>query len=248
MNVARADRLVQRGRGKVGRYVGQSYEVFRLTNQTGQIVQGQPIIANFKAKMTHYTGADEIENANFGIETFQAVGDDRQLAIGDVLVGFGYGGDTTNYVVAGMRPLKHLILVRAEQNATITRPYDAASASDTMPSSGAVYSSQYANQGQFTEQALSLTSGSYSWGNSTAAVIPVGLQPHNRLREYPATGLPTELRREFFVAYVPHLNGTPLVENIVINCGNGDRYKAMQVYEGQFGLVGWNVILQKLEI
>jgi hypothetical protein len=250
VNLVRADKLVQRGRGLVGRYVGQSFNGYRLTNQTGQLVQGAPTVSNFRAKMTHYTGSAEIENANFGVETFQAVGDDRKLEIGDVMVGFGYGNDTS-YCVAGMRPLKHLIFVRVEQNCSLTKPYDVASAADQMPSGSAtVYTSIYAAQGQFKEIPLVLNSGIYSWSESggTAAMVPVGLQPHNRLREFPKTDLPTELRREFFVAFVPLLNGVQIVENVVINCGNGDRYKVMQVYIGQFGLVGHNLILQKLEV
>ena len=248
MNVAALNALVQYGRGRAAQIVGQTYNVYRLgPSVSGQIVSGSPAIAGLSASLTHWKNLKDIENQVFDAITFSATVNNLALAVGDILVGYGYGSDEAMYAVADLRPLKQTILIRCEQSSTVTRPTAPADTIVRNPN-GPTDVTGYNVVTKETEQSLVLTNGSYSFATTgTAAMVPFGLQPLNKLREYPESKLPTDTRREGFVGYLPLLPGVILEENDVISSGSaGDRYRIEQVYIAEFGLQGNVLLLTKL--
>ncbi len=239
---------IQLGRGAAASVLGQTYNVYRLSPaSSGQIVSGAPALTGFPATLTHWKNPKDIENQVFDALTFKAMCDNLYLQIGDILVGYGYGSDEAMYAVADLRPLKQTILIRCEQSSTVTRPTAPADTIVRNPN-GPTDVTGYNVVTKETEQSLVLTNGSYSFATTgTAAMVPFGLQPFNKLREYPESKLPTDTRREGFVGYLPLLPGVILEENDVISSGSaGDRYRIEQVYIAEFGLQGNVLLLTKL--
>lgn len=246
----RIDAKIQRGRGKAARWLGYPFDVYRLSPKvSGQIVSGNPVFSGFKSSLTRWKSSKDIENQVFDALTFDAECDNRKLEIGDVLVRTGYRSDGAMFVVGDMRPLKHTILIRCEQSATITRP--------TTPASNAVLNTgkptqikQHVGVTKTTEQSLILTNGSYSFSaTGSSAMVPFGLQPLNKLREMPESKLPTDTKRESFVGFLPLLPGVILEENDVISSGaSGDRFRIEQNYIAEHGLQGQVLLLQKLTV
>ena len=250
MNLAALDALVQYGRGRAAQVVGQTYDVYRLgAGTSGQIVAGTPLIIGLPASLTHWTNVKDIENQVFGALTFGATVNNLALLIGDILVGTGFGSDGAMYAVADLRPLKETILIRCEQSSTVTRPTAPGDIVTRNPS-GPTDITGYNTVAKSTEQSLVLTNGLYAFASTgTAAMVPFGLQPLNKLREYPESKLPTDTRREGFIGYLPLLPGVILEENDVISSGSGgDRYRIEQVYIAEFGLQGNIVLLTKLVV
>jgi len=125
------DNLVQYGRGVGANVVGQSYSVYHLGPTTsGGIETGAPLFGpggtistNYlQASITKAKRAHVVENTTFELLTFEAIVDNRKLSLGDVLVETGYEGTGSNYVVAQRRPMRPTVLVRSEQNISISRP------------------------------------------------------------------------------------------------------------------------------
>ena len=248
MNLAALNTLVQYGRGKAASILGQVYDVYRLgPTVSGQIVSGTPAISGFPASLTHWTNAQDVENNPLGALTFAATCTNLALEIGDIFVGYSYGSDGAMYAVADLRPLKQTVLVRCEQSSTITRPTAPADLVALNPS-GPTDIGAYNVVTKETEQSLVLNNGSYTFATSgVAAMVPFGLQPLNKLREYPESKLPTDTRRQGFVGYLPLLPGVIVQENDVISSGSaGDRYRVEQIYIAEFGLQGQILLLSKL--
>lgn len=241
---------IQDGRGAAASVLGQTYDVYRLTSTTsGQIVSGTPVYTGFPASLTHWKNAKDIENQIFDALSFKAMCNNIYLEVGDVFVGTGYGTDGAMYVVGDMRPLKQTVVVRCEQSSTVTRPTAPADTAAQNPS-GVTVVSGYNAVTKTTEQSLVLNNGSYSFSTSgIAAMVPFGLQPFNKLREYPESKLPTDTRRESFVGFLPLLPGVIIEENDVISSGSaGDRYRVEQNYIAEFGLQGNILLLTKLVV
>jgi hypothetical protein len=248
-HLAQINQAIQKGRGAAASVLGQTYDVYRLGSQSGQIVSGTPLYMNYPATLTHWKNLKDIENQVFDALTFAATCDNTFLEVGDVFVGTGYGSDGAMYVVGDMRPLKHTILIRCEQSATITRPTTAAS-NATLNTGKPTQIKSYVGVTKTTEQSLILTNGSYSFSaTGSSAMVPFGLQPLNKLREMPESKLPTDTKRESFVGFLPLLPGVILEENDVISSGaSGDRFRIEQNYIAEHGLQGQVLLLQKLTV
>src|ERR1700738_173915 len=247
------DNLVQYGRGVGANVVGQSYSVYHLGPTTsGGIETGAPLFGpggtistNYlQASITKAKRAHVVENTTFELLTFEAIVDNRKLSLGDVLVETGYEGTGSNYVVAQRRPMRPTVLVRSEQNISISRPTPLGGAAQQQPASGNLFNAAYGGTTKGSEYVLTLTNGLYSFVSSgSPASIPCGIQPQNKLRSYHGLQFPTNIQREYFVAYLPMLPGVQIWEADVLNLSNADRYMVMQPYtSSQIGLVGWILI------
>lgn len=246
------DGAIQQGRGAAATVVGQMYDVYRLTTQSGQVVSGTALYKNFPAKLTRWKNTKDIENEDLGAIVFAATCNNLYLQIGDILVGLGsqgYRSDGAMYVVADERPLKQTVVVRCEQSATITRPTTSTSNVSLNVGKPTVVTT-YSGITKSTETSLVLNNGQYSWSTSgTAAMVPFGLQPTHRLREYPASKLPTDTRKETFIGFLPATPGVIIEENDVISSGSaGDRYRVEQNYIAEHGLQGQILIVEKLVV
>lgn len=241
------DRAIQQARGAAASVLGQTYDVYRLTNQTGQVVQGTPLYTNFPARKLDPM-RKSVENTVFDIQVYPFTCDNTYLQIGDILVENGYGSDAGMYVYAQGRPTDPNFFVRVEQSATVTRPTTPASLAPLNPNAPTQIKS-YVGVTKTTEQSLILTNGHYSFSTSgVSAMVPFGLQPLNKMREMPPSKLPTDTKREQFLGFLPLL-GIIIEENDVISSGAaGDRYRIEQNYISEFGLKGQILILQKLTV
>lgn len=252
-SLAQIDSAIQAGRGAAASVLGQAFNVYRVTSGTsGQVVSGTPLYANFPAILTHWKSAKDIENTIFDILAFAVGCDNSYLNTGDILVGLGpegYRDDGAMYVIADVRPLKQTIAIRCEQPATLTRPTTSTS-NLTLNATTPTQIKTYSGVTKSTELTLTLTNGSYSFQESgTAATIPFGLQPLNRLREEPPSKLPTDTKREHFLGFLPLLSGVIVEENDVISSGSaGDRYRVEQNSMNEYGLQGQVLLLEKLTV
>ncbi len=246
MNIASLNARVQYGRGVAASKLGQTYDVYSLTAASnGQVVSGTPRLTGFPASLTHWGDAKDIENHILGTLSFGATCDNRYLRLGDILVGYGYGSENAMYAVAQLRPFKQTVLVRTEQPATITRP---TTNNVSLNPTGPTMVTSFSGLEKMNELVLTLVNGTYSFQSSgTSAMVPVGIQPTDSLREYPPSKIPTDTRRQVFIGYIPLLPGVILEENDVISSGSaGDRYRIAMNYIAEYGLEGQIVVLEKL--
>jgi hypothetical protein len=250
-HVQQIDGAIQAGRGAAATVLGQTYDVYRLTNATNNsVVSGTPHIAAFQARIRKITDKKAIENVPFDIQVFEFTCDNRALVPGDILVETGYEGDGGKYAFAQRRPTRESIFVRVERNVSLSRPTPAGGSSAQQPSSGAIKAPGYIGITKATEEILTLTSGVYAFETSgPIATVPFGLQPQNRIRSPHKPDSPTQVPEVQFVGYLPFMPGIQVIENDVISSDNSDRYVVVQVYQSDtVGLQGWILILRKMAV
>lgn len=246
------DGAIQEGRGAAAATIGQSYDVRRLTTTTaGSITNEVPLYTNFPA-IIRKAQKKQIENTTFDLQVFEATCDNTYLQLGDVLTETGYRNDSGMYTVAQMRPLRPTLIVRTEAAITITRPRPKGGRASQQPAQGAVLAPGYLGTGKKNEWPLTLVDGLYSFEPSgSAAVVPCGLQPLNRVRDgskNDAAGqMPTSLYREHFLAWLPLIPGDQLQELDRLNFPNADRYEIALLYTSETtGLSGHVLVVEKL--
>lgn len=242
------DFAIQKGRGAVASALGQTYTVYRLTNQSGSVISGQPLFPAFPARLRKATKV-AIENTSFDLECFTATCDNEAIQKQDVLVENGYESDNGIWVFAQERPTRETIWVRAETLCFISRPYTASGSVAEQPASGVTVQTSWGGTSKPIEKYLILTNGLYSYSATatTGASVPVGIQPLNRVRDGRIPKVPTTQYRTHHLAYVPLLPGEQLNEQDRINAANGDRYEIMEVHTTDMvGLSGNVCIVEKL--
>jgi len=244
------DDAIQQAQGAIGAVVGQTYDVFRMTNTTsGSILNGPALYTGFplspaKAQKKH------IENTTFDLQVFVGTCDNRDLEIGDVLVETGYEALENNiFIFAQRRPMGVSLFVRGEVKGFISRPNTGAgSSSQQTPGSGVVVDDAWGGTYKGIEEYLTLTNGVYTFQSppdaSTGATLPIGLQPLNRVRDGTIPKVPTIQYRTHHLAFVPMLNGEQLNEQDRINASSSDRYEIMEVYaSADAGLDGGYILI-----
>lgn len=253
--LSQLDQAIQAGLGVVASVTGQPMDVYRLgPTTTNSIVTGTPTLASFPVALRETTVKAALENTIFALQAFIADCDDRPLELGDALVTTGYESDGGTFYVARRRPMQELILMRAEQNAFVSRTMTRAGAVSQQPTGSprAVSMPDYGGTFKPIEQTLTLTDGLFSFSTTpgaTPASVPCGLQPHTRIRDASQPKLPTALYREQFFAYLPLLPGEQINELDRLNFSNSDRYEVMSVYSSdQVGLNGYICIIEKLGV
>lgn len=249
------NRAIQTGRGAAASVLGQGYDVYRLSNQTGSLVQGNPLYVQFQCSLRRSNDRNAIENSAFELLVFEGLCNNMPLQLGDVLVENPayYEGTGSAYVVAQMRPRRETLLVRAEANISITYPNPGGGQAGQQPASGIVAQNPYTNYGGLTkanELMLVLNNGLYSWSTSgSLAAVPAGLQPQNRVRSLHKPDFPTQVPETRFVVFLPLLNGVQILENCILNFPNGDRYLVLQPYtSSNVGLSGWILLTEKMAV
>lgn len=246
------DRAIQLGRGVAGAVVGQPLDVFRLSGTTNVgILTGQPQFTNYPAILRKTTTKKDIENSVFDLQVFEMTSDNTHLHIGDALVTEGYKSDGGVFYYVQNRPMGPSLLIRAEANASISRPATRAGAAIEQPASGAIAQPNYGGAFRAGEQILTLSGGMFSFSLAaglTPASVPCGLQPLNRMSDANRPAIPTRLYRERFLAYVPLLPGEQIVELDRLSFPNSDRYQVMLVYTSEtVGLNGYICVVEKID-
>lgn len=251
--IKRLDQRLQRGLGRAAAVIGQTYDVYRLSDATNVgVVSGKPVIPGFAATTRRITSKTAINNTVFDLLCFVADCDNRSLQIGDVLVENGYKTDGGVYTYVQQRPMQESLWIRTEFNIFLSRPATRSGASNEQPSSGAVAKTQRAGTYKGIERVLQLENGDYFLSNIgdsgvTPANIQAGLQPLNRIKDAREPGLPTTLYREHLLAYLPLMPGFQPNELDRLNFPNSDRYEIALVFTTeQVGLSGYICIVEKL--
>jgi hypothetical protein len=254
------DSKVQYGRGKAAGVYGQTYDVYRITNQTGSYMDGPPVFSDFpmspfKAKK------GQTENQTFDLQIFDGTCDNTKLQLGDILVETGFEGEQGDrFVFAQRRPFRgRSLFVRCEANISVTRPQPKGGQAGQQPQSGGIRAPGYIGLTKRGEYGVKLARGNYYFTNqvvaqplanspfSGLAAIPAALLQLNRIRDAALPKLPVTLFREHFVIYLPLLNGIQIQELDRLNLQNSDRYETASVYTSEMtGLVGYIAICEKL--
>lgn len=262
------DSKVQYGRGKAAGVYGESYNVYRVTTQSGSYLDGPPVISDFAvspvtAKKT------SIENESFRLQIFDGTCDNTKLKLGDILVETHVFDDRQpdKIVFAQRRPFKgRSLFVRTEANITITRPQPLGGQSGQQPmaepgtAAAVIKAPGYIGLTKQNENGLLLSNGGYFFTNnaqfnepqinsplSGLAGVPAALLQLNRIRDATLPKIPTALFREHFVIWLPPLNGVQIQELDRLNFPNSDRYETASVYTSDMtGLIGYVCICDKL--
>lgn len=248
------DFAIQQGRGAAGSVLGQTFDVYRLSDTTNvAIVSGSPLIVNFPSIMRRNTSKKDLENQTFELMTYEAVCNNQPLAKGDVLVQNGYDNDDSVFTFAGFRAPGKTMMVRTEFNATITRPRPTAGDTSQQPGSMNTYVGTdvgWSGTALEDEEILTLVDGLYAFSyeeGATPAQVYVGLVPNSRVKDGNTLGVPTEQYRDQFLCYVPMLPGETLNELDRINFGLSDRYEIMKFHTSdETGLGGYVMMVEKL--
>jgi hypothetical protein len=180
--VAQLDRVVQRGRGVAASVLGQTLNVYRLSNTSNvSVTAGSPVITGFQARLERTTSKRKLESETINLITYVALCDNGTLQIGDLLETTGYKSDGAWFYFVQARPLDSNIFIRAELAATITRPMPTAGAASQMGTGPqAAPSGTWGGVDKGGEQVLTLVNGLYSFSGTigaTPATVMCGLQP-----------------------------------------------------------------------
>jgi hypothetical protein len=252
------DQDIQAGLGDLAAEIGQTYDVYRLSNATNVgVLSGSPIYANFPVNVRRYPVKAAIEGTLFEILLYVANCDRRPLDEMDILVTQGYLSDGGVFCVVQMRPMAETLLVGCPFNATITSVNTDAGAASQQPSSGNIpilASSAWSGTYKENETVLTLNDGEYAFSTPGSSVTPaqiqVGIQPTARIRDGNDLGVPTEQPRAPFVAFIPRTPGVFLEETkTIINVGNAssDRYQIKKYFTtDQTALAGQYAMVEKL--
>lgn len=248
--IKQLDQLLQRAKGKAANVYGQSYDLYRLSNQTpatgvlnGVALQYSVPMSLKKAQKT------VIEGESFSILVMDGMVDNRNLQLGDLLVEQGYEAATNGvYAVAQIRPLRPTLMVRCEQTANLKRPIPAGGNANQMPTSGASFNSNYGGYTASTIEYATVTNGAYSFVTTgDVASIPINITPTQRLKEMRQPQLATQLDNQQFLGYVPAFAGLDIRETDYFVLPNGDKYEVVQIYNPEnVGFSGFTMILEQM--
>lgn len=246
------DELVQFGRGVAAEYVGDTYDVYRLSNfKTGNppytdgsiISQMARVMIGFKARMIRTNSAVAIEQTDIYDMLFIMLGNATCLKIGDVLVRTGkFRNDGEIFTVAQLRPMSYNMVVRTEVEGSIARSYGQGDSEQLL---GYV---KYQGAGKTYEKNFTLRKGWYyiSEPGDIPAMIPFGIQPYKRLGPMPEIRQPTTTHRTEMFAYVPLLPGLLIEPGDILADQNGNRYQIHTVSVFTTGLQGYQLIAESL--
>lgn len=246
------DGVIQEGRGVAAAVLGQTYNVYRLSDtSTGSILSGDPLYQSFPARIRKLPSRHKaIEGVIFELVAFESACNNLVLEIGDFLVEEGYGSTGSAYVVAEKRPTRETVLMRCETNCAIMHPYSLAGTQAEQPTSGIVWNDDYGGPEQLYDQNIVLQNGLYATDPTytmSPATIPCGLAPLNRIRDSKELGLPTEIPSTRFVMYVPLLPGYQISQNDKIKAENQDTYLVEQDYtSGDVGISGYILLVARV--
>lgn len=248
---------IAQGRGAAAAVLGQSFDVRRMdANTTGSVSSNDPVLTGLPARIRRTTSKVMIENTTFDALVYNAMVDERQLQLQDLLTETGPGPytDGGHFTFVQHRVTRETLWIRTESNCTITRPWPAAGRSDQQPVSGATETMGWGGTTKQGEQILTLTNGAYAFedaATATPATIYCGLQPMNKIgdtsRSTAAGKIPTAIYRERFCIYIPDLPGVMVNELDRINAPSTDRYEIMLYHSSDaIGLTGIIAICEKL--
>jgi hypothetical protein len=244
---------VQTGRGAAASVLGQTYDVYRLSETTQtSIISGTPVLSGFRMYVQRITSKKDVENQFFDLLLYKGTCDNSALQLGDVLVQTGYENDGSIFYFAQARPLKISVFVRVENPSMIQRPFPYGGAAAQQPQApGFIAAPGYGGASQFNRDKLVLVNGSYDWAPADAdteiASVPIGLQLTNRVSPKREPDLPTVIPESRFTAFVPLLPGVELTELAVIKALHADNYEVMALYSSEAtGLSGYVCIMRKL--
>lgn len=244
------DFAIQKSRGAAASVLGQTYNVYRLSDTTtGSIFDQAPVYSGFPMRVAKASRM-KVEGETFALQVFEGLCDNMVLELGDVLVETGYQEEEGNqFIFAQRRPTRESIFVRAESSVSITRPRPYGGQAGQQPGSGVIPAPGYMGVSKASEWVLTLTNGSYTFTNSpnaVAAAVPAGLVQLNRIRDGRKPDLPSLLYREHFIVYLPLIPGEQINELDAFNFPNQDRYEGASIYTSeQTGLGGYIVIVEK---
>lgn len=250
-NVA-IDQAIQRGRGAAASVLGQTYSVYRLSNQNGSVITGTPLYTEFPLRLIQAAQKVAIENTAFQLMVFEGIVDNRALVKGDILKETGYENDAAFWIFAQERPTGISVFVRAETTAYISRPYTLSGAVDEQPGSGDPFAKAMADYGGThieIEKPLVLASGMYTFSevDTRGASVQVGIQPMNRIRNGSEPKVPTRQYRTHHLIYVPNTPGEAIEPQDRINASIGDRYEIMETHNtSPSGLTGNICIAERM--
>jgi len=240
---------INKGFGKVGSILGQTFNVYRLNaKSTGSLAQPSNLIAqNIKMVVRTWTShLDREAHYIIAVPLFKGSFDPTRFRIGDLFVEDATQRytDGTAFTYAYFRPLRTFLLVHTPIPATITR-------SEPNPAKLTTGLVPYQGMNKSREQILVLNNGNFSWAASGfPASVYLGLQSTNKQGELPRPDLrlPTDVPRQSWHVYTPLLPGVQLMESDIVNAANGDRYFISVPFVQSVGLQGWQLVCQKLRV
>lgn len=253
------DGVIQVGRGVAAAVIGQTYQCYRLDNATNvSISSNMPVIfqpgdvVQFPARLERTTMHVSIENEIYSLLCYEAMCDNRQLVLGDLLFETGYEAmDAGYYTFAQARPTRATLWMRTEFTATLTRPYPHAGAADQQPTTDGAWVAlpDSGSIDKSNEEILTLQNGMYSFRSGDTAQpasVQVGMQPIRRMKDGNTLGTPTDMYRVEYLFYCPELPGEQLNELDRFNLGSADRYEISQVFSSEYtGLAGIIAVCEK---
>lgn len=250
-DIVYVDGQIQYGRGRAAEKLGELFNVYRLRPNTNVSMLTTKVFSGYQARI-YKASKMAIENSSFQLQVFEFTSDILRLKIGDLLVGYGYRSDKSQFIFAQARPTRENIFVRTELNCTITRPHPHGGAAEDQPARGARWNPEYGGGDKQSELILTLTNGEYNFLSSgTYASVPVGLQPQTRGRGSGGKPqFPTQVEEQRFIAYIPTLPGEMVVENDIINTSlpTADRYRVQLVYPSSVGFSGNICMVEKMSV
>lgn len=248
--IRQLDQLLQRAKGKAANVYGQTYDQYRLSNQTPNsgILNGLPI-ASSVAMSLKKAQKTVIEGESFSILTMNAMVDNRNLQIGDLLLETGYEANAGVYAVAQIRPLRATLLVRCEQTGYIIRPTPLGGNANQMPPSGASWNQQYGGYAEGSQQYATIQKGTFTFAPSGAmAELAFNLTPTNRIREMRDPKFATQVANQQYLAWIPAYPGLEIRETDYFQLTDDSlKLKIVQLYQPQnVGFTGYTVIVEEM--
>jgi len=257
--VATIQAKIDKGRGKAGTILGQTFDVYRLNpKSTGSIIQASNlVISGYKAYVKHDTHRLETESNVIvkAVPRFIFTSDSRQIQLGDVFVertdAFRHElpslTDGNIFTFAYFRPIRRLGFVSTPISGQVSRAKNNPNSID----SGLV---PYGGMSKGLEQVLILKNGYYSWGlyggTQPPAVIPMSIQATSGKGELPRPNLrlPTDVKRQTWDVYFAMLPGYIPTESHIVTGANGDRYFMQTPTFNSVGFVGVQSVCEKLRV
>lgn len=201
--------LVDFGRGMAGEFVGQPFEVYRVSSASNDSVLHEDNLVNedLRAKVTHGKRSPVVENEIIHANMFEFLCSSEDLSIGDIL----YQKDDTyganaHYAVASKRPLKPVTCIRTESLCTIVR-------AQSNKQSG------YSGTTRDSDKPFVLRNGVFVLDEPgvEATVVPCGLAYIGQIKNKKPSNLPMDTLTTWWYIYVPALPGLDRIqENDVI--------------------------------
>jgi hypothetical protein len=247
MPISQLDGILRRGLGIAGKVIGTYFNVYRLsaTSAATSIIDSRNLVLeNYPARIV--LAAPKIVKEQTEIYNMVYIGlcDTRPLQPGDVCVEVAPTlTDTPDgrvFVFADVQPLLGPVFIRTEVYAGLSRPNGPDRTAD--PIQGLT---QYQGTSKFDESIYTLANGLYSVKYSgTPAVIPMGLQPKNRIGPPQEMKFPTATVRGSYVGYIPLLPGLQVHPGDFMTDQNGNRYRFEVVTAYTVGIQGYQLLVE----